>query len=78
MEHFFDLPVIYKDEELNLRARLVTFGYSYKFYIVVDKFELEVERDDQMNFRVLNYDTDVKIDIVLLEAIITSLEKLSQ
>lgn len=77
MEHFFDLPVNYKGQTLSLRARLVTFGYSYKFYILVDKSELEVERDDEMQFRVLSYDTAAKVDPVLMAAIVSSLEKLS-
>lgn len=47
-------------------------------YIVVDKFELEVERDDEMQFRVLSYDTAAKIDPVLIAAIVSSLEKLNQ
>lgn len=51
MEHFFDIPINYKDQELLLKARLVTFAYEYKFYVVVEGQELIFERDDSGAFR---------------------------
>lgn len=78
MEHFFDLPVTYKDQTLSLRARLVTFGYTYKFFIMVNKYEIQVERDDQMNWRILNYDPEIEIESSLLEAIVASLDKITE
>lgn len=77
MEHFFELPVPYKGEELLLKGRLVTFAYSYKFYVVVNGHELVFERDDAHQFRVLNtQDHPVEIDRELIEQIIMMLQKL--
>lgn len=78
MEHFFELPVRYKREELLLKGRLVTFAYSYKFYVVVNGHELTFERDDEQAFRVLNENTDghPHIDPELIAEIVTVLNKL--
>ncbi len=56
MEHFFVLPVNYKGEALNIKSRLVTFGYVYKFYIIVNGSELVFEKDDEQNYRVIVVD----------------------
>lgn len=78
MEHFFELPVQYKGEELLLKGRLVTFAYSYKFYVVMNGYELTFERDDEQEFRVLNENADghPQIDPVLVEQIVAVLNKL--
>jgi hypothetical protein len=78
MEHFFSLPVIYKDNELNLNARLVTFAYTYTFYVMLDTREVAIERDDEQHFRIIDEsDTiDQTVDRGLVEAIIESLKQL--
>lgn len=78
MEHFFELPINYKDQELSLKARLVTFAYEYKFYIMVEGQELIFERDDSGAFRaILPSAPSVKeISQELLKAIIATLEHL--
>ncbi|AHF17123.1 hypothetical protein [Niabella soli] len=78
MEHFFDLPVLYKGEELLLKGRLVTFAYSYKFFVVVNGKELTFERDDERVFRVLSgAGEDVStIDRELVQQIISALNKI--
>lgn len=78
MEHFFELPVMHKREELLLQARLVTFGYVYKFHILVDGRELIFEKDDHEEFRVLEQEgnMDKTIDRGLIEDILKVLEKL--
>lgn len=79
MEHFFTLPVSYQGNEYEYKARLVTFGYSFKFYVVVDKRELIFERDDEMNLRVLDADTHQEpLDKELLAAIASALKNISQ
>ncbi|MCH5686860.1 hypothetical protein LWM68_22900 [Niabella sp. W65] len=77
MEHYFELALNYKGEERVLKGRLVTFAYSYKFYIVVDGRELVFERDDEHNFRVVSteaYD-EIGIEQELLTCIIQALER---
>jgi hypothetical protein len=72
MEHFFELPVNYKGEELSLKGRLVTFAYVYRFYIIAQGKELIFERDDEHQCRVLATDNERTqiVDPHLLEEII--------
>ncbi|MCF3108787.1 hypothetical protein LL912_08350 [Niabella sp. CC-SYL272] len=78
MEHFFELPVMYKDEELLLKGRLVTFAYTYKFYVIVHGQELIFERDDEQKFRVLSgiNDNQPQIDPGLVAQIVMVLNQL--
>lgn len=81
MEHYFELPVHYNEEDLNFKARLVTFGYVYKFYVIVDGKELVFEKDDEQNYRVIS-ERDAKdnrpVNNGLLEAIIKSLQDIEK
>lgn len=78
MEHYFDLPVVYKGHELSYKGRLVTFGYVYKFYIVVEGRELVFEKDDEQQFRVLTEEINVNkpVDTDLILVIIKALGNL--
>ncbi len=60
MEHFFELPVTYRNEELLLNGRLVTFAYDYKFYVNVLGQELVFEQDDEGNLRAIATGRDQK------------------
>lgn len=74
----FDLPVTYKGEEREYKARAVTYGYTYRFYILVDDTELVFEKDDEQQFRVLQeHPAATPPDPALLSAIIDSLQQLS-
>lgn len=77
MEHYFELPLIYRDEQLILKGRLVTFAYSYKFYIIANGQELIFEKDDAGAFRVISDQKHPKIDRELISCIIDALEKIS-
>jgi hypothetical protein len=72
--------VTYKNENLLLRGRLVTFAYDYKFYVNVDGQELIFERDDEQNFRVIIPEADVKklVERELVEKIMEGLKSLQQ
>lgn len=79
MEHYFELPITHNREILNLKGRLVTFAYTYKFYIVVDGQELIFEKDDEGGFRVVTDNASNKpVDTGLLSEIITVLKGLSK
>jgi len=71
MEHYFELPVVYKNEELLFNGRLATFAYHYKFYINVNGQELIFERDDEANLRAIAPDAALTppIDKELIEKI---------
>jgi len=79
MEHFFELPVTYKGNDLLLNGRLVTFGYVYKFYIIVDGEEFVFERDDERQYRMLSEGniTARPPDPALISAIVDTLRSLS-
>ncbi|WP_300597375.1 hypothetical protein [Niabella sp.] len=53
MEHYFELPVTYKNEALLFNGRLVTFAYDYTFYVKVNGREVIFERDDAGNLRAI-------------------------
>lgn len=77
MEHFFELPVTYKNEEHLLKGRLVTFAYEYKYYIQVEGNELIFELDNEREFRVIGNDLK-EVNTILIQTIVSSLEKLQQ
>jgi hypothetical protein len=77
MEHFFSLNVDYNGKTLHLPARLQTYGYTFKFFVMVDKQEIIFERDDEMNYRAMAAGTKHSpVEPELLEAIVKSLEEL--
>jgi hypothetical protein len=78
MEHFFELPVVYKGEERSLPGRLVATGYVYQFYITINGHEYIFEKDDEQNYRVLDPDgaTNKPVDNGLLAAIVETLKNL--
>lgn len=80
MEHEFELPVLYKGEELNLAGRLVTLGYIYKFYIMINDEEFVFEKDDDGKYRVLaeSITSGKSVDVGLIEAVIVVLDSLSE
>lgn len=78
MEHFFNLPVTHREEELLLPGRLVTFGYTFKLYIILENEEVIFERDEEMKYKVLNVDDEnTTVDRELLITVINTLEELS-
>lgn len=83
MEHYFVLPVTYNGEVRNYNGRLVTFGYTYRFYIVVDGQEFVFEKDDEGQYRVFaerrneDHKSGKEIDTILIQTIIIALTSLS-
>lgn len=79
MEHYFELPVSYEGNEQLFKGRLVTFGYDYKFYIVVQGHEIVFESDEDGSYRAVTKSSDNKkpVDTKLLEAIILALHQIS-
>lgn len=52
-EDSFELPVVYRGQELLLPGRLVQMGYTYKIYIAVEGQEIIFEPDEERNLRVV-------------------------
>lgn len=72
------MPVRYNGKEWSFKGRLATFGYVYKFYIVVDGRELVFEKDDEGQYRVLieKDDKHKPVDADLMQAVIEALSNL--
>jgi len=80
MEEEFELPVVYKGQELILKASLIATGYTHKFSVEVDEQIIVFEPDEQRNYRaILSYgDLDKKnnVDVELLKRIAEVIEHL--
>jgi len=79
MEHYFEIPVSYEGKNQLLKGRLVTFGYDFRFYIVVNGEELVFEKDEKGNFKGPGNlpHTNKSVDTELVGAIIIALQQVS-
>lgn len=72
----FDLPVVYKGQEIELSSRLVRRGYSYKIHVDVQGQEVIFEPDEERNFRaMIEHPLQSVISQDIIHAIIEALEK---
>ena len=80
MEESFQLPVLYKGEELLFDARLHIRGYTHKIQVEVNGQEIFFEPDEEKNYRAVfhNPDNEVnkKTDVELLKAIAETIESI--
>ena len=74
----FELPLVYKGEQLLLNASLLVTGYTHKFNVDVNGQIIVFEPDEERNYRaVIPYDdinSNKNIDKELLKAIAASIE----
>lgn len=49
----FEIPVLYRDQEMNFPARLLTFTYSYKIEVDIKGTRVHFEPDEEKNWRAL-------------------------
>ncbi len=78
-ENTFEIPVVYKGQEMIFNAQLLDFGYIRKIRIEVNDQEVFLEKDDEGNYRaVINeLQSEDKIDKTLIKTIVESLQTLS-
>jgi hypothetical protein len=80
MEEAFEIPVLYKGQELLFPARLLNVGYSHKFLVTINGLEFFFEQDNNGKYRALANalnQFDVKnLDADLLKAIAESIESI--
>lgn len=76
MDDVFDLPVLYKNEELLFPARLQQTGYTHRFEVDVYGTMVYFEPDEERNYRaVLDPSQPEKsVPLDLLQAIATGIE----
>ena len=79
-ENIFEIPVVYKGQEMIFHAQLLDFGYIRKIKIEVNEQEVFLEKDDEGNYRAVINDlqSENKIDKVLIKTIVESLEALQK
>jgi hypothetical protein len=53
MEHYFEIPIKCDDCEQLFRGRLVTFGYDYKFYLIIQGREMIFEKSEKGDFHAI-------------------------
>ena len=76
MEDSFDLPVVYKGEEVLFPARLLQTGYTHRFEVDIYGTPIYFEPDEERNYRAL-VDTDgegKEVPLELLKAIAAGIE----
>lgn len=80
MNEEIDIPIIYKGNELIIKAKVVKFGYIHRFEVEVDGYSVIFEPDEERNYRVILNPVDDKnsksIDLELLKQIAKTIESL--
>jgi hypothetical protein len=80
MEEEFELPVVYKGEQLMLKASLLVTGYTHKFSVDVNGQNIIFEPDEERNYRaVIPYDDinrNKNIDKELLKVIAAAIQEI--
>ena len=78
MNDGFEIPITYRGKEIQLPARLVPFGYTYRIEVDVSGTVIWFERDEERHWRALiNPESgDPKVDAGLINAIIEMLDSL--
>jgi hypothetical protein len=80
MDELFEIPVLYKGQELLFPARLLMVGYVHKFLVTIDKHEFFFEQDDNGKYRAIantsNQGEVKNLDTELLKAIAESIESI--
>lgn len=78
MDEPFEIPVLYKGQELLFTAKLLTIGYLHKFQVDVDGQEVFFEPDDGGEYRAMmnpaNLEEGQVVAVDLLKAIVAGIE----
>ena len=80
MDEQFDIPVIYKGEELLFKGELLAYTYIYKIQVEVEENLVLFEPDDERNLRAIinpeNFNEGKEIDVELLKCIGKAIEEI--
>ena len=70
MDEPFTISIFYDGTEFSYDVRLVTIGYTHKFFIMINGMEVVYEPDEERNYRaILNEVEQAKVRSVDLELI---------
>ena len=79
-EDGFEIPVTYKGKDWSFPARLQSFGYVHKILVDVNGVEIQLEPDEERNYRAVIVDPEhpgaSKVDTGLIAAIVEVVEAL--
>jgi len=82
MEEQFELPLVYKGEQVLLKASLLVTRYTHKFNVDVNGQNIIFEPDEERNYRaIIPYDDINKnkpVDIQLLKEIAKAIGSIGQ
>lgn len=78
MDDPFELPVMYRNQEIFFPAKLQQTGYSHRFCVEVYGQDVFFEPDEERNYRALIDPENVtkEISVELLQAIAATIESL--
>jgi hypothetical protein len=80
MDDGFEIPVTYKGKELSFPAQLQSFGYVHKILVNVNGVDVQLEPDEERNYRAVVVDLDQpgadKVEAGLIAAIVEVVESL--
>ena len=56
------ISIFYREVEYSFEARLVTLGYTHKFFVMINGMEVIYEPDEERNYRaILNEADQIKV-----------------
>ncbi|RZK14383.1 MAG: hypothetical protein EOO43_16425 [Flavobacterium sp.] len=80
MEEGFKLPVLYKGQEREFEATLISTGYTHKFHVDIDGVGVYFEPDEERNYRAIIDENalakQLKLDVELIGLVGGKIEKL--
>lgn len=80
MDESFEIPVLYKEQQLHFTSRLLISGYSHKIEVDVYGNQIMFEPDEERNYRAIidaeGLKNNQKIDVALLKAISEAIESI--
>lgn len=57
-EDGFEIPVTYKGKEMSFPASVQSFGYTHRILVDVDGVEIQLEPDEERNYRAIIVNPD--------------------
>lgn len=76
----FEIPVIWKGKEWSFPAQLQQFGFSHRIVVDVNGVQVQLEPDEERNYRAIVVDPDnpaaKQLDPALVGAIVEVVESL--
>ncbi|MGN6421505.1 MAG: hypothetical protein ACTHMC_28580 [Pseudobacter sp.] len=80
MDDGFEIPVSYKGKDLSFPAQLLAFGYTHRILVNVNGVDMQLEPDEERNYRAIVVDPEQagaeKLEAGLIAAIVEVVESI--